>query len=79
MPCHKKIWKTLWSSDLDHENSSKVMKNIPKSSGYLTLSNEIFPIPGSEGQGFLAIFHIMGHFSAIAILVYRLLVAADTY
>jgi hypothetical protein len=55
------------------------MKNIPKSSGYLTLSNEIFPIPGSEGQGFLAIFHIMGHFSAIAILVYRLLVAADTY
>jgi hypothetical protein len=56
--------------------SSKGMKNIPKSWGYLTPSNGIFPIQASEGQGFLAILHIMA--GAIAILVYRLVVAADT-
>jgi len=55
-----------------HDLSSNVMKNILKSSGYLTLSNGIFPkfYQGLKAKGFWQYGNIMA--SAIAILVYRL-------
>jgi hypothetical protein len=52
-----------------HDPSSKVMKNILKSSGYLTLSNGIFPnfYQGPKAKGFWAIWQHYGqcnsHFS----------------